>query len=107
MSLLVIIPLLFHFFLPIHSSFLWDTAAAFYNSHIMKELLRGNLSGVVENFQSDILWDTIHAGCQSMLDHDSKLARQAKKMADAENQEDPLVFGDAALEFFYGDDEDQ
>ena len=114
MDLLVIIPILFQLFLTGHpsphsadSSFLWGTGNAFYNSDMVKELLRGNLSGVVENFQSVILWDTIHSGCQSMLDHDSKLARQAKKMADAENQEDPLVFGDAALELFYGDEEDE
>merc|ERR1712096_391828 len=42
-----------------------------------------------------------------MLDHDSKLARQAKAMVEAEIQEDPVMIGEAALEFFYGDVEDE
>ena len=61
---------------------------------------------MVDTFQSDQLWDAIQSGCHSMLDHDSKLARQAKAMVEAEIQEDPVMIGEAALEFFYGDVED-
>jgi len=65
------------------------------------------MSGIMENFRSDMVWDTMHAGCLALLDHDSKLSSQARNMAEAEVQDDPLYRGEAAFEFFYGDDEDR
>eukprot|EP00092_Neocalanus_flemingeri_P009056 GFUD01009747.1.p1 GENE.GFUD01009747.1~~GFUD01009747.1.p1 ORF type:complete len:252 (-),score=90.92 GFUD01009747.1:14-769(-) len=100
--------------IPLHtssSSFsfrsLFEAADTLFNSDLVKEMLKGNLSGIVETFQSDQLWDTILSSCHTMLDHDSKLARQAKVMVEAELQEDPIVLGEAALELFYGDVEDE
>ena len=69
--------------------------------------MKGNFSSMQETFQADILWKTVQSGCKTMLDHNSKLALQAKKLAEAESQGDNLLIGEAALEFFYGDEEDE
>ena len=62
--------------------------------------------GMVENFKTDLVWDTMHAGCNAFLGDELKLESQARKMAEAETLDDPLLRGEAAFEFFYGDEED-
>ena len=64
------------------------------------------MSGMMENFKTDLVWDTMYAGCNAFLDNKSKLASQARKMAEAETLDEPLLRGEAAFEFFYGDEED-